>query len=163
MEGARTERFVIRSGPGPGLLTGLARLAASAGALAAALAAVAAAFEAAIPAQALAACAAAAAAALLLLHLGEVVEEGLEVVPGVGVVLTAARRHGGARSSLIDAERIRAVLINEAVTTTHVHFYLGFVLHGAPEMAVAFPTLLPRLEQLRPVYQAVQSALPPAT
>jgi len=39
--------------------------------------------------------------------------ESLEVIPGVCVVLRTRRRHGGERATMIDAERIRAVVINE--------------------------------------------------
>jgi hypothetical protein len=40
--------------------------------------------------------------------------ESIEVVPGVGVALRTRRRHGGGGAAFIDAERIRAVIINEA-------------------------------------------------
>lgn len=98
-------------------------------------------------------------ATCLLLYANQPVEESVEVVEGVGVVLRTRRRHGGWRSELIDIERVRAVIINEAVTTTDVQFYLAFVLHDAAEMAVAFPNLLPRLEALQPIYQAVHGLL----
>ncbi|GBF90525.1 hypothetical protein Rsub_03521 [Raphidocelis subcapitata] len=108
------------------------------------------------------AAAAAAAAALALWALAyacQTVEESAEVLPGVGVALRSRRRHGGRAAALLDAERVRAVVVNEAVTAAGAHFYLAFALHGAGELAVAFPTLLPRLEVLQPMYAAIHDLL----
>jgi hypothetical protein len=58
------------------------------------------------------------------------------------------------RRTFLPVERIAAVLVNEAVTTTRVYFYLAVALHGAAELALPFAALRPRLADLLAPYRA---------
>lgn len=47
----------------------------------------------------------------------------------------------------------------QAVTSSGVHFYLALSVEGDDALAVAFPTLLPRLALLKPAYQSLITVL----
>ena len=111
--------------------------------------------------------------------------EDVTVLPGVGVQLTTLGCLRWRRTRLLDAGRIRAVLINEArllavelvsvaaaatllpvvtrcvrqaVTTSKAFFYLAFVVSGECRLVVAFPHTLPQLAVLQGVYQNAAAA-----
>ncbi len=68
---------------------------------------------------------------------------------------------GGVRRRFLPLERVAAVLLNEAVSTTDVRFYLALVLRDEPRLALPFPQLAPRLAQLTAPYRAAAALLPP--
>jgi len=84
-----------------------------------------------------------------------VTSESITVLQDVGIILKTTRSCGWTQSTFIDLEKIRAVIINEAVTAVDVKMYLAFVLYNGSEMAVAFPNLLPRLAVLQPMYREI--------
>ena len=48
-------------------------------------------------------------------------------------------------------------MINEAVTTTRVYFYLAVALHGEQHLALPFAALQPRLHELQAPYRAANA------
>lgn len=87
--------------------------------------------------------------------------ESVEVLPGVGVVLCTRRRGGGGRCALLDAERIRCVVINEA-SGGQITAACPAVL-GAHAICVAIPSALPRpLEHPRNTSLRPRNRAPPA-
>jgi hypothetical protein len=80
----------------------------------------------------------------------------------------ACLRSGGVRRTFLPVERIAAVVINEAVTTTRVFCYLAVALHGEQLLTLPFAALQPRLRDLVAPYRAAnalvfgEDAPPPA-
>ena len=54
-------------------------------------------------------------------------------------------------------ERIAAVIINEAVTTAGVYFYLAVALRGEQRLELPFAALRPRLAELVAPYRAANA------
>ena len=54
-------------------------------------------------------------------------------------------------------ERVAAVVINEAVTTSGVYFYLAVALRGQARMELPFAALRPRLAELLAPYRAANA------
>jgi len=77
-----------------------------------------------------------------------------------------APRSGRIRRTFVPLERVAAVVINEAVTTTGVYFYLAIALRGEATMELPFAVLRPRLAELLAPYRAVNAfafgAVPPS-
>ncbi len=63
------------------------------------------------------------------------------------------------RRTFVPLERVAAVLIHEAVTTTGVYFYLALALRDGAALALPFGSLRPRLAQLLPPYRAAHAAV----
>ena len=61
------------------------------------------------------------------------------------------------RRTFLPLERVAAVVINEAVTTTGVYFYLAVALRGAGALALPFAALRPRLPALLAPYRAANA------
>ena len=51
----------------------------------------------------------------------------------------------------MDAAQVRAVVINELVTNTNVHYCLQLLVAGRAELEVAFPDFILRLADLKRV------------
>lgn len=102
---------------------------------------------------------AAAAAAVVALRAFQVFSESLVVLEGVGVLLMTQRTWGGQTRQFLDAADIHSVFIHETLTTTNIHTHLAFLLHNSNQLAVAFPTLSPKLDVLVPLYRELQQQL----
>ena len=107
----------------------------------------------------------AAAGALLLWVWTErrrIVAESVAVLPGLGVQLCTARESGARQERFLDRAAFSSAVINEGVDRCRIVYYMAFLLLEAPsrrELAVAFPTLLPRLHVLRSVFRETSALL----
>lgn len=88
-----------------------------------------------------------------------ITQESITVLHGVGVVLQTHRRLARSTSVYIELDKVRAVIINEGLTSTDVQYYLAFIILGSDTMAVAFPNLLPPLRIIQPIYREVHALL----
>ena len=61
---------------------------------------------------------------------------------------------------LIPIDTLAAVVINEAVTTTGVYFYLAIAQAGSLHLHLPFPQLRPRLAELVGPYRAARAMVP---
>ena len=61
---------------------------------------------------------------------------------------------------LIPVDTLAAVVINEAVTTTGVYFYLAIAQSGSLALQLPFPQLRPRLGELVEPYRAARAMVP---
>ena len=79
-------------------------------------------------------------------------EKTLLVCDGVGVQLESANWFGQlVERRFVDAAQVRAVVINELVTNTNVHYCLQLLVAGRAELEVAFPDFILRLADLKRV------------
>ena len=79
-------------------------------------------------------------------------EQTLLVCDGVGVQLESANWFGQlVERRFVDAAQVRAVVINELVTNTNVHYCLQLLVAGRAELEVAFPDFILRLADLKRV------------
>ena len=101
-------------------------------------------------------------AAALFASTRATVEESFLILPGVGLRVEARLNGGGVQWRFVPQERVAAVVINEAVSTTSVYFYLAVALHGDSKLLLPFPAFRPRLAQLVPVYQEAMATFPPS-
>jgi len=86
--------------------------------------------------------------------------ETLLLLPHLGLQVESLSVLGAARRRFEPLERIAAVVINEAVTTTCVYFYLAVALRGEGRLLLPFAALRPRLNELLGPYLAVRGMLP---
>eukprot|EP00898_Chlorokybus_atmophyticus_P000097 jgi/Chlat1/1088/Chrsp110S01545 len=103
-------------------------------------------------------------AALLVLiarKLLQVRSESLLVLRGVGVQLCTTYYSGLSSFTFLDIERVRALVINEAIGAVTCHFYMAIIVEGSDSMTLVFPKLLPRIAILRKVYQEAHPAMFP--
>jgi hypothetical protein len=68
-----------------------------------------------------------------------VVEEAVIVVGEVGAQFITTTRGGSVTKRLLDASRIRAVIVNDHVSLFGVHNYVGMVVDELDHMEVLFP------------------------
>ncbi|ETV93983.1 hypothetical protein, variant 1 [Aphanomyces invadans] len=68
----------------------------------------------------------------------KVVEESLLVIPQIGVQLRKKQRNGHETFMFIEATRIKAVVINEAISFSDVIYYLAFLVEDEHKMVLAF-------------------------
>jgi phosphatidylinositol glycan class H protein len=87
-------------------------------------------------------------------------EESLLLLPPLGLQLerrTLGVCHG---RRFVPLDCVLAVVVNEAVTTTSVSFYLALAVRGEAELLLPFAGLRPRLASLLPAYRATLALLP---
>jgi hypothetical protein len=96
-------------------------------------------------------------ASLLLPRL--VVEESLLAMRGLGLQLTTRRDDGSTSSQFIDAQSVKALVVNEGVQSCDVWYYLAVVVVGRPTMVLAYEASRPRLAVLSHIYKRVHSLM----
>ena len=85
--------------------------------------------------------------------------ESVLLLPHLGLQVETRECGGWVRRQFVDAARVEAVVINESVSTTCVHFYLAVALRGEPRLLLLFAELQPRLEAIAGVYHEAAAAL----
>ena len=60
----------------------------------------------------------------------------------------------------MEEDKISAVVINEAVTTVDVYYYLCFVIEREADLMVGFPTSKPGVDFLVQVYREAKTFFP---
>ena len=64
------------------------------------------------------------------------------------------------RKIFVEENKISAVVINEAVTTVDVYYYLCFVIEREADLMVGFPTSKPGIDFLVQVYREAKTFFP---
>ena len=64
------------------------------------------------------------------------------------------------RKIFVEEDKISAVVINEAVTTVDVYYYLCFVIEREADLMVGFPTSKPGVDFLVQVYREAKTFFP---
>uniref|UniRef100_A0A7S3CCR7 Phosphatidylinositol N-acetylglucosaminyltransferase subunit H conserved domain-containing protein n=1 Tax=Chloropicon roscoffensis TaxID=1461544 RepID=A0A7S3CCR7_9CHLO len=98
-------------------------------------------------------------AALLALLNATAVCERLVLFRGLGVQFETASCLGARQRTFVEENKIEAVLINEAVTSTDAYYYLCFVMKSGDDMALAFPTSRPGVDFLAAAYNEAKALL----
>jgi GPI-GlcNAc transferase complex, PIG-H component len=86
-------------------------------------------------------------------------EESVLVVRHVVVQLTEVTNAGRTRVRVLDASRVRAVVMNETTTMCRFVFYIALVVTGESEVQPVFGTLLPPLALSTHVFHAMRHIL----
>eukprot|EP00899_Mesostigma_viride_P003379 jgi/Mesvir1/13041/Mv06032-RA.1 len=86
-------------------------------------------------------------------------QESLFFLNGVGVQLETKYLLGSPTKRMYSLDKVRGVVINEAVQAFGCHFYLALLVDGEDEMVVPFPRTRLRLAQLKVVYGDLRDLL----
>ncbi|UPQ98400.1 hypothetical protein HOP50_02g17060 [Chloropicon primus] len=79
---------------------------------------------------------------------------------GLGVQLESTNCLAARSRMFLEENDIESVLINEAVTTSDVYYYLCFTVQGSKDMAVGFPTFKPGVEFIAELYKEAKRFFP---
>ena len=95
----------------------------------------------------------------LRLKWSSIKEESLLIIDGLGIQINRVT-YGGQKSSLfVEKSKIRAVIINEAISCADIYPYIAIVIHNQSEMVLAFEAIRVKYEVLINVYNDVMSTL----
>ncbi|PVZ97964.1 hypothetical protein BB558_006045 [Smittium angustum] len=89
----------------------------------------------------------------------KVKKERLVVVRDVGVQIESQKFVGFKSIRLIDLENIKDVVIHEGLSKFRYRFFLSILLNSNEYSAVVFPSILPELPFLKPVYYGTKEFL----
>jgi len=81
--------------------------------------------------------------------------ESVTVMQQVGVLLQTHFTSGRVERRFLEWNAIDSIIINEAVSSCEVFFYMAFILTDKDRLTVVFPRLLPKLAMLEEVYNGM--------
>ncbi|XP_029454711.1 phosphatidylinositol N-acetylglucosaminyltransferase subunit H isoform X2 [Rhinatrema bivittatum] len=102
---------------------------------------------------------------LFYLHFVKIDQESLLVIASLGIQMTSSYASGKESTTFIEMNKVKDVVINEAIYMQKVIYYLCILIkdpvepHGVSEVVPVFQSSKPRLDCLVEVYKSCQEIL----